>query len=58
MLAVEITVIGRIDSGWCEWLGGLSMTYSEPDQTVLTGILKDHTAIYGVIGRLRDIGIP
>lgn len=58
MLAVEIIVIGRIDSEWCEWLGGLSVTYTEPDLTVLTGILIDQTAVYGVISRLRDIGIP
>ncbi len=58
MLAVEIIVKGRIDKEWCEWLGGLVMTYSEPDLTVLTGLLPDQSALYGVISRLRDLGIP
>ena len=58
MLAVEIIVIGRIDKEWCEWLGGLMLTHSEQDQTVLTGILPDQAAVYGVISRLRDLGIP
>jgi len=58
MLAVEIIVIGRIDKEWCEWLGGLVVTHSESDQTVLTGILQDQAAVYGVISRLRDLGIP
>ena len=58
MLAVEIVVIGVIDKEWCEWLGGLRMTRSEPDLTVLTGVLTDQAAVYGVIARLRDIGIP
>jgi hypothetical protein len=58
MLAVEIIVIGRIDKEWCEWLGGMMMSYSEPDQTMLTGILPDQAAVYGVISRLRDLGIP
>jgi len=57
MLAVEIIVIGRIDKEWCEWLGGLAMSYAEPNQTVLTGVLADQAAVYGVISRLRDLGI-
>lgn len=58
MLAVEIIVIGRIDKEWCEWLGGLMVTHAEPDLTVLTGVLSDQAAVYGVIARLRDLGIP
>lgn len=57
MLAVEIIVIGKIDKEWCEWLGGLAVTHSELDQTVLTGVLTDQAAVYGVISRLRDLGI-
>jgi hypothetical protein len=57
MLVVEIIVLGRIDKEWCEWLGGLAMHHSEPDQTVLTGRLPDQSAVYGVIARLRDLGI-
>ncbi len=58
MLAVEIIVTGRIDNEWCEWLGGLVLSYSEPDQSILTGILPDQAAVYGVISRLRDLGLP
>ena len=58
MLAVEIIVIGRIDKEWCEWLGGLMVTHSEPNLTVLTGVLTDQAAVYGVISRLRNLGIP
>jgi len=57
MLAVEIIVIGRIDEEWYEWLGGLIVTHSGSNQTVLTGILSDQAAVYGVISRLRDLGI-
>ena len=57
MVDVEIIFAGRIDKEWCEWLGGLVMTYSEPGLTVLTGVLSDQAAVYGVIARLRDLGI-
>ena len=58
MLAVEIIVTGRIDKEWCEWLGGLAINYTGPDQAILTGVLPDQAAVYGVITRLRDLGIP
>ncbi len=58
MLAVEIIVIGRIDKEWHEWLGGLAVIHSGPDHTVLTGVLADQAAVYGVISRLRDLAIP
>ncbi len=58
MLAVEIITAVRIDQEWCEWLGGLVMTYPEPEQTLLTGVLIDQAAVYGVIARLRDLGVP
>ncbi len=56
MLAVEIIVKGWIDEEWNEWLGGLVMSHSEPDQTVLTGVLPDQAAAYGIIARVRDMG--
>ena len=43
--AVEIIIITRIDKEWCEWLGGFMITHSEPDLTVLTGILIDQAAV-------------
>ena len=56
MLAVEI--IGRIDAEWREWLGELTMTHCEPNLTMLTGILSDQAAVYGIISRLRNLGVP
>ena len=56
MRAVEITVKGRIDPTWSEWLGGLSVTHAD-DETVLCGELADQAALYGVLSRLRDLGL-
>ncbi len=58
MRGVEITVKGRIDPNWSEWLGGLSLTYTDEDETVLRGELPDQAALYGVLARLRDLGLP
>jgi hypothetical protein len=57
MLAVKIIVNGKIDKEWCEWLGGLAIDHFKADQTMLTGVLPDQSAVYGVITHLRDLGI-
>jgi hypothetical protein len=57
VIEVEIIVIGLIDEEWSEWLGGLALSRPEPDQTLLTGVLPDQAAVYGVIARMRDMGL-
>jgi hypothetical protein len=57
MYKVEIKVTGQIDEQWSQWLGGLDIHHSEPNQTVLCGYLADQAALYGIITRLRDLGL-
>jgi hypothetical protein len=58
MQRVEIRVKGRIDEAWSEWLDGLTITHSNQDETVLTGPVVDQAALYGLIAKLRDLGLP
>ena len=57
MQHIEIHVKGRINKQWSEWFGGLSINYSDPDETILTGLVRDEAALYGIISRLRDLGL-
>lgn len=57
MQKVEIRVTGQIDEQWSEWLGGLNIQHCLPNETLLSGYLADHAALYGVIARLRDLGL-
>ena len=57
MQRVEIRVKGRINEEWSEWLGGLTVSYAGPEGTVLTGFVQDQAALYGIISRLRDLGL-
>jgi len=57
MQQVEIRVKGRINEEWSEWLGGLTVSHSGPDGTVLAGLVQDQAALYGIISRLRDLGL-
>jgi hypothetical protein len=55
---VQIRVKGQIDERWSEWLDGLTITHTGADETVLTGSILDQSALYGLISKLRDLGLP
>jgi hypothetical protein len=57
MLGVEIRVKGRIDEDWTEWFQGLSIEYTEEEETVLSGEVLDQSELYGLIAKLRDLGL-
>ena len=57
MQKVEIRVTGQIDERWSEWLGGLRIHHAKPDETLLSGYVTDQAALYGIIARLRDLGL-
>ena len=54
---VEIRVEGTLDADWSDWLEGLSITHLAPDETVLRGSVADSTALYGLLTKLRDLGL-
>ena len=53
----EITVQGYVDDVWSDWLAGLTMTYTEQGETILRGDLVDQAALYGVLIKVRDLGL-
>ena len=57
MQRVEIRIKGHLDENWSEWLEGFTLTHTEQDETVLTGMIKDQAALYGLIAKLRDMGV-
>jgi hypothetical protein len=58
MQQIEIRVKGQIKKQWSDWFGSLTISYSGHDETVLTGIVTDQAALYGIISHLRDLGLP
>ena len=58
MQRVEIRVKGRIDQDWSDWFEGLTITHTAEDETILSGTVVDQAALYGLLARLRDLGLP
>ncbi|MBP1702958.1 MAG: hypothetical protein H6Q38_2065 [Chloroflexi bacterium] len=57
MLQIEIRIKGHINPQWSEWFGGLTIRHSDPDETLIAGLVPDQAALYGIISHLRDLGL-
>ena len=58
MLKVEIHVKGQIDDQWSEWFEGLMITHGDQNDAILTGDVVDQAALYGLLAKLRNLGLP
>jgi len=54
---VRIHIRGCIDPEWTAWFEGLDVLVQANDTTILQGELPDQSALYGILSRLRDLGI-
>ena len=57
MQQIEIRVKGCINQQWASWFGDLTISRPAPGETVLSGSVPDQAALYGIISRLRDLGL-
>jgi hypothetical protein len=58
MRSVRIRINGCIDEHWSDWFAGLTITHTDEGETVLSGVVVDQAALYGVLTMLRDLGLP
>lgn len=54
----EIRIKGRLDGKWADWLHGMTLTQADNGETVLRGLVVDQAALYGLLRRVRDLGLP
>ena len=57
MMHVEIRVRGELNSQWSGWFDDLLVEPSPTGETRLSGELPDQAALYGLLSRLRDLGL-
>jgi hypothetical protein len=53
----EIRVNGVLDSSWSAWFDGLRVTSDEQGHTLIAGLVVDQAALYGLLARIRDLGL-
>jgi hypothetical protein len=54
----HIRVQGLLDAERTTWFDGLAITHSTDNETLLSGPLSDQAALYGVLLKIRDLGLP
>ena len=54
----EIRLKGHLDVRWADWFDGLTLTRESDGTTVLRGSVVDQAALHGVLGKVRDLGLP
>ena len=54
----QIRVKGHLTEEWSCWFDGLSITNEPRGEASLTGTFIDDAAVYGVLMKMRDIGLP
>jgi len=52
-----IRVGGQIAEGWADWFEGLQIVNHPGGEATLEGPVVDQTALYGLLGRLRDLNL-
>ena len=57
MQQVEIIIKGQLDRDWSDWFGGLAITHTMQDETVLAGPIRDQAALRGMLFQLTDLGL-
>jgi hypothetical protein len=53
----QIRVSGYLDQGWSAWFDGLALSHDPDGCTTLAGPVADQAALYGLIGKARDLGL-
>ena len=57
-MVYQIRVKGHLGTQWTDWFEGLAITLEEDGDTLLTGPVIDQAALYGLLKKVRDLGIP
>ena len=54
----EIRLKGHLNARWADWFDGLTLTQESDGTTVLKGSVADQAALHGLLGKVRDLGLP
>jgi hypothetical protein len=54
----QVQVKGVIDSRWSDWFDGLTICPHADGTTLLTGPVRDQSALHGLLAKIRDLGLP
>ena len=54
----EIRLKGHLDARWADQFEHMSFTHTSDGTTILSGPVIDQAALYGLLRKVRDLGLP
>lgn len=54
----EIRIAGHLPPQWSDWFAGFTVTLQPDGTTLLSGPVIDQAALYGLLKKVRDLGMP
>jgi hypothetical protein len=54
----EIRLKGHLGPRWAAWFDGLSIARRSDGTTTIHGQIADQAALYGLLQKARDLGLP
>ena len=57
-LIYRIRIAGHLGNQWADRFGGFTITREENGDTLLTGPVVDQAALFGLLKKVRDLGMP
>lgn len=57
-MVYQIRVAGHVNPQWTGWFGGMSITLLAEGDTLLAGPVLDQAALYGLLRKVRNLGMP
>jgi len=57
-MVYEIKVEGHLGDQWADWFGGATITLESNGDTLITRPVIDQAALYGLLKKVRDLGMP
>jgi hypothetical protein len=57
-MVYQIRIKGQLDAQWTDWFDGMRITPQDNGDTLVTGPVVDQAALYGLLRKVRDLGMP
>jgi len=54
----HIRIKGHLTSQWSDWFDGMTIINQPNGEAWLEGELPDQSALYGLLTKIRDLGLP
>jgi hypothetical protein len=57
-VSYEIRVGGPLGPQWMDWFDGMAIQVEPGGDTLIVGPVTDQAALFGLLKKVRDLGIP